>query len=276
MQSMERKDPEGSTVFDLASKTAYVTGAGSGIGRAVARRLAAAGARVYLLDVDETAGAAAADETKGTFIRTDVADESSVRAAMAQIRDEVRLLDIAVNNAGIALPLSSIEATTPEHFDQHLRVNTLGVLNGMRFAAPIMRDGGSIINTASVLGILGTPGYASYAASKFGVVGITKVAAVEFGARGIRVNCIAPTTVDTPMLDTFPSARQEAAAYAHAAALGRIIEADHVAALVHFLAADDCPVVTGQAIPIDAGITAGVSAAAWAMAAEGGSAERVS
>lgn len=254
-------------MFRLDGKTATVTGAASGIGLATARRLAEAGAHVVVFDVDEEGGRAAATEVDGTFVRVDVADPQSVEEGMAQAARISGQIDIAVNNAGIALPLAPIGEVTPEHFDAHLRVNTLGVLNGIRFAAPHMPDGAAIINTASVLGLIATPGYASYVASKFGVVGISKVAAVELGPRGIRVNAVAPTTVNTPMLDTFPSAQQEATAYSRASALGRIIEAEHVAALIHFLAADDCPVISGQVIAIDAGITAGVSAQHWAEAA---------
>ena len=256
-------------MFDLSGKIAYVTGGASGIGRAVAQRLSAAGAELFILDVDSAGGADTAEAVGGTFLQVDVADADSVQRGMAEIASRAGRIDVAVNNAGIALPLAPITDVTPEHLEAHLRVNTLGVLNGIRFASAHMPDGASIINTASVLGLLGTPGYASYAVSKFGVVGLTKVAAIELGPRGIRVNCVAPTTVNTPMLETFPSAKQEAAAYSQASALGRVIEAEHVAALVHFLAADDCPVISGQAIAIDAGITAGVSAFAWDAAAAG-------
>lgn len=257
-------------MFALDGKTAVISGAASGIGRACARRLAEAGSHVVVLDIDDDGGNRAAAEVGGRFLHTDVADSGSVAEAMAEAARETGQLDIVVNNAGIALPLESVTETTPEHFTQHFEVNTLGVVNGMRHAASYMPDGGAIINTSSILGVLGIPGYTSYAASKFAVVGVTKVAAAEFGVRGIRVNCVCPTTVDTEMLETFPDAQQESIALRDASTLHRIIDAEHVAALVHFLAADDCPVISGQAIMIDCGVTSGISATAWKAAGETG------
>jgi 3alpha(or 20beta)-hydroxysteroid dehydrogenase len=248
-------------MFDLSGKVAVVTGAASGIGKACATRLTQAGAEVVVLDVDR-AGAEVAAQLGGRFVQADVSQPSQVEAAMAEAARGGRL-DIVVNNAGIALALEPMTHTTDEHFMRHIEVNTLGVLHGMRFARQYLQAGSVICNTASVLGLLSAPGYSSYVASKFAVVGLTKTAAIEFGADGIRVNCVCPTTVDTPMLDTFPSARQEADSFSAISALNRIVDAEQVAALVHFLVADDCPVITGQAIAIDCGMTAGVSSVIW-------------
>lgn len=248
-------------MFDLSGKVAVVTGAASGIGKACATRLTQAGAEVVVLDVDRS-GAEVAAQLGGRFVQADVSQPSQVEAAMAEAARDGRL-DIVVNNAGIALPLEPMTETTDEHFMRHIEVNTLGVLHGMRFARQYLSPGSVICNTASVLGLLSAPGYTSYVASKFAVVGLTKTAAIEFGADGIRVNCVCPTTVDTPMLDTFPSARQEADSFSAISALNRIVDAEQVAALVHFLVADDCPVITGQAIAIDCGMTAGVSSVIW-------------
>jgi NAD(P)-dependent dehydrogenase (short-subunit alcohol dehydrogenase family) len=250
-------------MFGLDGKVAVVTGAASGIGRAAAERLAAAGAEVVVLDLTEDAGREVAGGLGGRFVRADVSDFEQVEAAMAAAAGDAGRLDIVVNNAGIALPSQPLTETTREHFDEHIGVNARGVMNGMRAAAPYMRGGGAIVNTASILGVLALPGYASYAASKFAVVGLTKIGAVELGPLGIRVNCICPTSVDTPMLWTFPAGRQEASALSDASTLGRIADPGHVAALIHFLAADDCPVISGQAVLIDAGVTAGMSAAVW-------------
>jgi 3alpha(or 20beta)-hydroxysteroid dehydrogenase len=251
------------SMFSLEGKVAIVTGAASGIGKAAATRLASAGADVVVLDLEEAAGRAAADEIGGRFARADVSDFDEVAAAMAAAAEPGGRVDIVVNNAGIALPSQALTETTREHFDAHIGVNARGVLNGMRAAAPYMEGGGAIVNTASILGVLGLPGYASYAASKFAVVGLTKMGAIELGPMGVRVNCVCPTSVDTPMLWTFPAGQQEASALSAASTLGRIADPEHVAALIHFLAADDCPVISGQAILIDCGVTAGMSVPVW-------------
>ena len=138
-------------------------------------------------------------------------------------------------------------------------VNTLGVLEGIRRATTHMLPGASIINTASLAGQIGFPRYAAYSASKAAVVALTRVAALEYGPRGIRVNCICPGSVDTPMLAAQPSGDVESGLVAVAAPLGRIVNPDEVAAPLHFLAADDCPVLSGLAIPIDGGMSSGIS-----------------
>lgn len=259
---------ENEALFRLDQKSALVTGAGSGIGLATARRLAAAGARVLIVDRDEAAARSAASALASDFAVADVADEVQMRAAARVASGRSGRLDILVNNAGVALPLADIADTTREHFEAHLVTNAWGVLNGMRAARPFMGPGSAVVNTASVLGLFGTPGYASYSASKHAVIALTKAGAIEFGPSGIRVNAVAPTTVDTPMLHSFPAGAQEARAYADASTLGMIIHPEHVAALIHFLVSDDCPVISGQTIAIDAGITAGVSASRWAAAGD--------
>jgi NAD(P)-dependent dehydrogenase (short-subunit alcohol dehydrogenase family) len=254
-------------MFDLTGKTAVVTGAAMGIGKACALRLSEAGAYVNVLDLDVTAGQEVAEQIGGSFIRTDVADEANVQRAMAQAGAQTGTLDIIANNAGISLTRQNIDEIDTDVFIKHIEVNSLGVLYGMRYARPFMKSGGAIINTSSVLGQYVAPGYGSYNASKFAVVGLTKTAAVEFGRGGIRVNCICPTAVNTPMLASFADGQQEVKAFSKTSAIDSIIEPEHVAALVHFLAADDCPVITGQALHIDCGMTAGVSWQEWIEAA---------
>ncbi|OBF13682.1 hypothetical protein A5727_16605 [Mycobacterium sp. ACS4331] len=255
------------TMFDLSGKTAVITGAAMGIGKSCAERLSSAGAYVYVLDLDAEAGQAVAEACGGSFIQTDVADESSVANAMQQAGERSGTLDIIVNNAGISLTRQNIDEITTDRFMRHIEVNSLGVLYGMRYARPFMKEGGTIINTSSILGQYVAPGYGSYNASKFAVVGLTKTAAVEYGRDGIRVNCICPTAVNTPMLAEFADGQQEVNAFSKTSAISSIIEPEHVAALVHFLSADDCPVVTGQALHIDCGMTAGVSWEEWTEAA---------
>jgi NAD(P)-dependent dehydrogenase (short-subunit alcohol dehydrogenase family) len=254
-------------MFDLTGKTAVVTGAAMGIGKSCALRLSEAGAYVNVLDVDVAAGNDVAEACGGSFIQTDVSDEATVKRAMEQAAARTGILDIVVNNAGISLARQNIDEIDTDVFIKHMEVNSLGVLYGMRYARRFMQAGGTIINTSSILGQYVAPGYGSYNASKFAVVGLTKTAAVEYGRDGIRVNCICPTSVNTPMLANFPDGQQEADAFARTSAINSIIEPEHVGALVHFLAADDCPVITGQALHIDCGMTAGVSWLEWTGAA---------
>jgi NAD(P)-dependent dehydrogenase (short-subunit alcohol dehydrogenase family) len=169
-------------------------------------------------------------------------------------------IDILVNNAGIFAE-GLIDETPTDDWRRCFEVNTLGIRHGIRYATPHMPHGSAIINTASLAGVTGFPGYAAYTASKAAVVGLTQVAAMEYGPRGIRVNCICPSSVDTPMLAAQDNRDIEVELCRVAAPLGRIIDPREVAALIHFLAAEDCPMLSGLAIPIDGGMTAGMSIA---------------
>lgn len=238
-------------MFSLEGKIAVITGAAGGIGSATARRFAAAGARVVL--ADRADASALASELGGLFVPTDVSDEAQVRALMDAAAERYGRIDIAINNAGAPAGGAPIVGSDEETFRRGFEIHALGVAFGIKHAVPHMPAGGAIVNTASLAGIEGQFGSAPYVASKHAVVGITKTAALELAPRGIRVNCVCPGNIDTPM-----GAPPEFAVITDAMTpLGRPGRPEEVAALFHFLASDDCAYLTGQAICIDGGMTAG-------------------
>jgi NAD(P)-dependent dehydrogenase (short-subunit alcohol dehydrogenase family) len=244
-------------MFSLAGKVAVVTGGASGIGEAVADRFEAAGATVVVADL---ADASAATGTRRHYVQTDVSDEAQVKALMDYTAGLEGHIDVCINNAGIFAE-ATITDTTVELMERLFRVNTLSVFLGMKHAIGHMTRGGVIINTASAAAIIGVPGYFAYTASKTAIVGMTKVAALEFGPLGVRVNCVSPTSVNTPMLAGQANRDEEVALSTTTAPLGRIIEPEDMAAYYHFLASDDCPVITGQSLAVDGGAFAGYSIA---------------
>jgi 3alpha(or 20beta)-hydroxysteroid dehydrogenase len=241
-------------MFSLDGKVAVVTGAASGLGKATALRFARAGAKTVLADIADAT--AAAEEAGGIYVKTDVSQEGQVRDLMQTAVSAYGKLTTVVNNAGIGGQMCTLDGITREGIDGALDINFKGVLWGIKHAAPLIEDGGTIMNTASYAGLFGTPTYGCYVASKAAIIAITKTAALELAPRGIRVNCICPGTADTPMA-YIEGAEVELKLACMLQPLGRLVQPEEVAALYHFLASDDCAMVTGAAIPIDGGMTAG-------------------
>ncbi len=252
----------------IEGRVAIVTGGNSGIGRASALGLARAGARVVIGARREREGAAVVEEIEAeggaaAFVPTDVTQEADVRRMVETALLTYGRLDIAVNNAGA----NTTDGTYPPlvdldeaGWDRIVDVNLKGVWLSMKHELrPMLEAGtGAIVNTSSIAGLVGIRNSAAYTASKHGVVGLTKAAALEVAARGVRVNAICPGTVDTPMLERLLAVQPERrGAYAAAEPLGRMAAPREVADVVLFLCSDAATYLTGAAIPVDGGWSAG-------------------
>lgn len=249
--------------FDLTGRVALVTGAGSGIGAAIADALAAAGARVFATDLDPATAGATADRLRaeggsGEPLALDVTSEAACASAAEVVRARAGRLDVLVNNAGIG-HVGTIGTTSGADLDRLYAVNVRGVFNVTRAFLPGMleRRSGSIVNMASVGGTVGIPDRLAYCTTKFAVVGLTKSMALDHAKDGIRVNCICPGRVETPFVaarlqeyaDPVEARRQMSASQA----LGRMGRPEEVAAAALYLASDEAAFVTGSALMIDGG-----------------------
>lgn len=249
----------------FAGKVAFVTGASSGIGRECALRLAAEGAALALCDVDASSGAMTAEEIasgggKAAFYTCDVADPACVEATIAQAVQRFGRLDVAVNNAGIGGAAATVGDYGIADWHRVIDVNLHGVFYCMRYEIPEMKrvGGGVIVNVSSILGLVGWSQAPAYVAAKHGVMGLTKAAAIDHAADGIRVVAVNPGFIETPLLT---NAGIEKGTDAHAFiagkhALNRLGTAEEVAEAVLWLCSDEASFVTGAGLAVDGGFTA--------------------
>lgn len=250
----------------LEGKTAIITGGASGIGAATVRLFIEEGARVLIADTQTKRGEELARQLgdAAAFRRVDVTREDDVRGAVEEVVQRWDRLDCIYNNAGFGGALGSIETTTVEEFDLTFDVLLKGVFLGIKHAAPVMRaqGGGSIISTASVAGLKTGESPHLYSVAKAAVIHLTRSVALELGEHGIRVNCICPGIVATPLAAGSAKASDEslkklAAAMAKSQALGRVGQPEDIARAALWLASDDSEWVTGHAQVVDGGAFAG-------------------
>jgi NAD(P)-dependent dehydrogenase (short-subunit alcohol dehydrogenase family) len=238
-------------MFSLEGKHAFITGAAGGIGRAVAERFIQAGAIVVITDIVDSQ--AVATEIGAQFVQADVGSEDSVASALKQAMERLGRLDIVVNNAGIGDVGSTLEETPQSLVERITRINQWGVFFGLKHAPGVMNDGGSIINTASLAAIVKMAGSGAYSATKAAVVSMTKMAALELGHRGIRVNAVCPGYIDTAL----GSGDEGKMISEQFTALGRVGTPEDLSGVFHFLAAEESAYMTGQALVVDGGWSCG-------------------
>jgi len=243
----------------LENKVALVTGGASGIGASTARRLADEGAKVVITDLSVEQGEATAQAigSNAIFLRHDVSDEAQWAQVVSRVESTFGPISVLVNNAGIVGPRQVVEDYALSDYRKVIDVNQIGVFLGMKSVVPSMRKagGGSIINVASVMGLVGSPEAVAYCASKFAVTGMTKAVALELGRHGIRVNSVHPGPIRTPLLlATDQDGLLQASA--QQLATGRLGEANEIASVILFLASDEASYCTGGAFTADGGWTA--------------------
>lgn len=248
----------------IQEKAGLVTGAGSGIGRATAKRFAEEGAQVVVADVDEEGGRETVTEIEdqggdAIFVEADVTEESDVKQMVEETVDTYGQLDFAHNNAGIGAEMVPLTEQTEDTWDSLYEINLKGVWRCLKEEIPVMLEngGGAIVNTSSVSGLGGDKNMTPYNSTKHGVVGLTRSAALEFSGEGVRVNAVCPGVIETPMVkqlqDTAPEDLEQMVIGRPMNRLGR---PEEVASAVVWLCSDDASFITGHPLAIDGGVTA--------------------
>jgi NAD(P)-dependent dehydrogenase (short-subunit alcohol dehydrogenase family) len=244
----------------MDGKAALVTGGASGLGRASALAFARAGARVAVADVDESGGretaGLVADEGVGEFVRTDVTVPDEVEALVARVVETFGRLDCAVNNAGTTGPGGRTAEYSLDDWNRTLALNLTGVFLCMKYEIPPMvaQGGGAIVNMSSGAGLVGFAGLPAYVASKHGVVGLTRAAALEYVKDGVRVNAVCPGSTRTPMLEGFMAGDEQIERMMTASVpLGRLGRPEEIAEAVVWLCSDAASFVVGHAMAVDGG-----------------------
>lgn len=253
-------------LYDFSGKVALVTGAGSGIGWATAKKFATCGAKVIVSDINEAGGEETAQQIKAdggeaTFVQCDVSNEESVKTLMQVTVETYGGLDFAVNNAGILPKFEPMHQKPTDSFDRVMAVNARGVFLCMKYEIPLMLEkGGAIVNTSSAAGLVAQPGIAEYAASKHAVAGMTKTAGVEYARAGIRINAVNPGGVQTNMtqnIDMDPTFAEmmAAAQQRDPHPIGRSADPAEIANAIVWLCSDEASFVAGHNLAIDGGLT---------------------
>ncbi len=247
----------------LEGKRAIVTGGGAGIGRSIALRFAGEGARVAVADVDEEAAKGVASEVGGEALarRTNVVRAGEVEGLVSDVVEAWGGLDVMVNNAGVGVA-ATVVSTTEEDYERVMDVCVRGTLLGMKYAIPAIRDsgGGSVINMSSVAALVGITDRAVYSAAKGAILSLTRAAAIDHVEEGVRVNCIAPGTVDTPWIGRITSGYEDPGqARANMQARqphNRFVTPEEIAAMAAYLASDESASCIGACMVVDGGVTA--------------------
>jgi NAD(P)-dependent dehydrogenase (short-subunit alcohol dehydrogenase family) len=248
----------------VAGKVALVTGGGSGIGRASALALAREGAKIVISDIAAAGGEETARMVKeaggeATFVKADVSKPADVEALVNKVMEVYGRLDCAFNNAGIEGKIQQTVECSEENWDRTIAINLKGVWLCMKYEIPVMlkQGGGAIVNTASVAGLVGFQGLPAYVASKHGVVGLTKTAALEYAKSGIRVNAVCPGVINTPMVERLFSDQPQWGETVQALEpVARMGKPEEVAEAVVWLCSDAASFVTGLAMAVDGGLVA--------------------